>query len=274
MDFALSAQAEEYSARMWDFMREEVFPAEAEWAEHLRTHGEHTHPPVMERLKASARERGLWNLFLPEVRRAHATSSTPRSPRSPDWSPVIAPEAINCQAPDTGNMETLELFATPEQRAQWLEPLLAGEIRSAFAMTEPDVASSDATNIETRIVRDGDDVRPQRPQVVDHRRRRRALPGPDRDGQDRPRRRAAPAAVDAAGADRHSRGRDRAAPADLRLPGPARPLRAGLPRRPRARVQPASPARVTASRSPRPGSARAASTTRCVPSAWPSAPSP
>ncbi len=156
MDFAASAQAEDYSARMWDFMREEIFPAEGEWAEHLRAHGEHTHPPVMERLKASARERGLWNLFLPKLAGLTNVEYAAIAEIS-GWSPVIAPEAINCQAPDTGNMETLELFATPEQRTQWLEPLLAGEIRSAFAMTEPDVASSDATNIETRIVRDGED---------------------------------------------------------------------------------------------------------------------
>ncbi|WP_028656973.1 acyl-CoA dehydrogenase family protein [Nocardioides sp. J54] len=156
MDFALSAQAEDYSSRMWDFMREEVFPAEAEWASYLSEHGEHTHPPVMERLKESARERGLWNLFLPKLSGLSNVEYAAIAEIS-GWSPVIAPEAINCQAPDTGNMETLELFATPEQRTQWLEPLLRGEIRSAFAMTEPDVASSDATNIETRIVRDGDD---------------------------------------------------------------------------------------------------------------------
>ena len=156
MDFAMSPQADELSNRMWDFMREEVLPAEAEWASYLREHGEHAHPPVMERLKESARERGLWNLFLPKLSGLTNAEYAAIAEIS-GWSPVIAPEAINCQAPDTGNMETLELFATPEQRAQWLEPLLAGEIRSAFAMTAPDVASSDATNIETRIVRDGDD---------------------------------------------------------------------------------------------------------------------
>jgi acyl-CoA dehydrogenase len=156
MDFALSAQAEDHCHRMWDFMREEVFPAEAEWASYLAEHGEHAHPPVMERLKASARERGLWNLFLPKLSGLSNVEYAAIAEIS-GWSPVIAPEAINCQAPDTGNMETLELFATPEQRSQWLEPLLEGEIRSAFAMTEPDVASSDATNIETRIVRDGDE---------------------------------------------------------------------------------------------------------------------
>lgn len=156
MDFALSAQAERLSSSMWDFMRDEVFPAEKVWADHLAEHGAHTHPPVMEDLKASARERGLWNLFhhkysgLSNVEYAAIAEIS-------GWSPVLAPEAINCQAPDTGNMETLELFATPEQRELWLEPLLDGTIRSAFAMTEPDVASSDATNIETSIVSDGDD---------------------------------------------------------------------------------------------------------------------
>ena len=156
MDFALSAKAQDHCDRMWDFMREEVFPAEPVWAEYRAAHGEHSHPPVMEKLKRSARERGLWNLFLPQLSGMSNVEYAAVAEIS-GWSPVIAPEAINCQAPDTGNMETLELFATPEQRAQWLEPLLAGEIRSAFAMTEPDVASSDATNIDTRIVRDGDE---------------------------------------------------------------------------------------------------------------------
>lgn len=156
MDFSLSAEAERLSSSMWEFMRDEVIPAEKVWADHLAEHGAHSHPPVMEDLKTSARERGLWNLFhhkysgLSNVEYAAIAEIS-------GWSPVLAPEAINCQAPDTGNMETLELFATPEQRSQWLEPLLDGTIRSAFAMTEPDVASSDATNIETSIVSDGDD---------------------------------------------------------------------------------------------------------------------
>ncbi len=156
MDFALSPKAAETCENMWDFMRSHVFPAEPVWNAHLREHGDHTHPPVMEELKAEARRRGLWNLFLPRLSGLSNVEYAAVAEIS-GWSPVIAPEAINCQAPDTGNMETLELFATPEQREQWLEPLLTGEIRSAFAMTEPDVASSDATNITTVITRDGDD---------------------------------------------------------------------------------------------------------------------
>ncbi|WP_433059052.1 acyl-CoA dehydrogenase family protein [Dactylosporangium sp. CS-033363] len=156
MDFALSPKAEETVARMWDFMREEVFPAEPVWSAHLAEHGAHAYPPVMDDLKSSARRRGLWNLFLPELSGLSNLEYASVAEVS-GWSPVIAPEAINCQAPDTGNMETLHLFATAEQKARWLEPLMAGTIRSAYAMTEPEVASSDATNIQTTILRDGDD---------------------------------------------------------------------------------------------------------------------
>jgi acyl-CoA dehydrogenase len=158
MDFSLSARAEDVCGRMWDFMRERVFPAEPvydEWRT-ARGHDDHALPPVLEELKAEARERGLWNLFHPEL--AGLTNLEYASVAEiMGWSPVIAPEATNCGAPDTGNMETLMLFGTPEQKQEWLDPLLAGEIRSGFAMTEPDVASSDARNIQTSIVRDGDD---------------------------------------------------------------------------------------------------------------------
>lgn len=155
MDFALSAQAEEICDRMWDFMRSRVFPAEAVWDRQLDELGVHAHPPVMEELKEEARRRGLWNLFLRDLSGLSNLEYAAIAEIS-GWSPVIAPEAINCQAPDTGNMETLHMFATDEQKRRWLEPLLEGDIRSAFAMTEPDVASSDATNITTQIVRDGD----------------------------------------------------------------------------------------------------------------------
>jgi len=155
MDFAQSAKAEDVSARMWAFMREEVFPAESEYAQWRAKNDPHAHPPVIELLKESARKRELWNLFLPDISGLSNVEYAAVAEIS-GWSPVIAPEAINCQAPDTGNMETLHLFGTPEQKARWLDPLLSGEIRSAFAMTEPDVASSDATNITTQIVPDGD----------------------------------------------------------------------------------------------------------------------
>jgi acyl-CoA dehydrogenase len=156
MDFTPSVKAEEVSARMWAFMREEVFPAEGEYARWRADNDPHEQPPVLERLKASAKKRGLWNLFLPDISGLSNLEYAPVAEIS-GWSPVIAPEAINCQAPDTGNMETLHLFATPQQKTRWLEPLLDGRIRSAFAMSEPDVASSDATNITTLLVRDGDD---------------------------------------------------------------------------------------------------------------------
>ena len=160
MDFAPSAAADEYTKRMRAFLDESILPAEAEydaWREARRgTPAEHDLPPVMETLKAEARERGLWNLFLP-AESGLSNLEYAAVAEVTGWSPVIAPEAINCQAPDTGNMETLHLFGTAEQKQDWLAPLLAGEIRSAFAMTEPAVASSDATNITTSIRRDGDD---------------------------------------------------------------------------------------------------------------------
>jgi acyl-CoA dehydrogenase len=155
MDFEPSQRTRRMCDEMWDFMRNEIFPAEAVWAGYLRTHGEHSYPPVMEDLKDSARRRGLWNLFLPAWSGMSNVEYAAVAEIS-GWSPVIAPEAINCQAPDTGNMEILERFGTLQQRERWLEPLKQGAIRSAFAMTEPDVASSDATNIRTTIEGRGD----------------------------------------------------------------------------------------------------------------------
>jgi acyl-CoA dehydrogenase len=160
VDFAPSAVADDYTKRMRAFLDESILPAEAEydaWREERRgTPAEHDLPPVVETLKAEARERGLWNLFLP-AESGLSNLEYAAVAEVTGWSPVIAPEAINCQAPDTGNMETLHLFGTAEQKQDWLAPLLAGEIRSAFAMTEPAVASSDATNITTSVRRDGDD---------------------------------------------------------------------------------------------------------------------
>ncbi|MFM8861293.1 MAG: acyl-CoA dehydrogenase family protein [Acidimicrobiia bacterium] len=161
MDFTPSPRAAELQDRLARFMDDCVYPAEPVFAEQMRASGDpHFHPPVMEELKAEARTRGLWNLFLP-----HVTEWTPDPVSNVDYAPLaeitgrspLAPEALNSAAPDTGNMEILALFGTPEQKDRWLVPLLAGEIRSCFAMTEPDVASSDARNIGLSIRRDGDD---------------------------------------------------------------------------------------------------------------------
>ena len=158
MDFAPTAKAQDLKDRLQAFMDEKVFPAEALYEQYRRDkgYGDHTLPPVVEELKAEARTRGLWNLFLPDVS-GLTNVEYGQLAEITGWSVHIAPEAINCDAPNTGNMEVLHMFGTPEQKSQWLQPLLEGEIRSAFAMTEPDVASSDATNIATSIVRDGDD---------------------------------------------------------------------------------------------------------------------
>jgi acyl-CoA dehydrogenase len=154
---APSPRAREVHDRMVAFMRDRVLPAEEEYRAARRAAGPDGHevPEVVERLKVEARGRGLWNLFLPAESGLTQLEYAPIAELS-GWSLDLAPEAINCAAPDTGNMELLHLLGTPQQKQEWLEPLLAGEIRSAFAMTEPDVASSDATNIGTRIERDGD----------------------------------------------------------------------------------------------------------------------
>ncbi len=158
MDFAMSDKAQDYQKRLTDFMVTEVLPAEESYDAYRAAAGpgDFTVPPVVEELKASAKKRGLWNLFLPDESGLTNLEYAPLAEIS-GWSTEIAPEAINCAAPDTGNMETLHLFATEAQRRDWLEPLLAGEIRSGFSMTEPAVASSDARNIETLITRDGDE---------------------------------------------------------------------------------------------------------------------
>jgi acyl-CoA dehydrogenase len=158
MDFAPSDKAKDYLDRLQAFMDERVFPAEVEYERYRAEKGreDHTLPPVVEELKTEARSRGLWNLFLPDVSGLTNVEYAPLAELT-GWASHIAPEAINCDAPNTGNMEVLHMFGTPEQKSQWLQPLLEGEIRSAFAMTEPEVASSDATNISTSIVRDGDE---------------------------------------------------------------------------------------------------------------------
>ncbi len=158
MDFAYSPRVVELREQLWDFMNMRVFPAEERyWAEFSAETIPHHIPPIMEDLKREARTRGLWNLFLPGERFGAGLTNLEYAPLAEiTGHSLIAPEAINCSAPDTGNMEVLALFGTAEQQEQWLKPLLAGEIRSCVAMTEPDVASSDPTNISTRIEEDGD----------------------------------------------------------------------------------------------------------------------
>jgi acyl-CoA dehydrogenase len=159
VDFELTDRAKDFRDRLIAFMDERVYPAEPEWwAEVNGPQGPHVHPAIMEELKVQARERGLWNLFLPDDEHGAGLTNCDYAPLAEIMGRSrIASEACNCSAPDTGNMEVLHQFGSPEQKERWLRPLLDGEIRSAFAMTEPAVASSDATNIELRIDKQGDE---------------------------------------------------------------------------------------------------------------------
>jgi acyl-CoA dehydrogenase len=159
MDFAFDARTQELRERLLTFMSEQIYPAEPVFAQEVAAAaGSWERPPVIEKLKTEARARGLWNLFLPHHPQGGGLTNLQYAPLAEitGHSPTLAPEALNCAAPDTGNMELLAAFGTPGQQERWLAPLLDGRIRSAFCMTEPAVASSDATNIATRIERDGD----------------------------------------------------------------------------------------------------------------------
>jgi len=159
MDFELSKRCQDMRAELLSFMDEFIYPNEETFEHQLDTQGTRWQTPqIVDDLKDEAKKRGLWNLFLPDAHHGAGLTNVEYAPLCEimgrvDW----APEVFNCNAPDTGNMEVLHMYGTPEQQAAWLEPLLNGEIRSAFAMTEPDVASSDATNIECSITRDGDE---------------------------------------------------------------------------------------------------------------------
>jgi acyl-CoA dehydrogenase len=161
MDFAFDARTEELRGQLQAFIDEHIIPAEKvfeEQAAELAARGRGwERPAVMENLKAEARRHGLWNLFLAHHPQGAGLTNLQYAPLAElTGRSGLTPEALNCAAPDTGNMEVLAEFGTPQQQARWLQPLLDGEIRSAFCMTEPDVASSDATNISTSITRDGD----------------------------------------------------------------------------------------------------------------------
>ncbi|MFE7723460.1 acyl-CoA dehydrogenase family protein [Nocardia rhizosphaerihabitans] len=157
--FDLSERAEKYRADLLDFMDTHVYPAEAVYDEQMRAAGNpHFQPPILEELKAEAKRRGLWNLFHPHPGRGPGLTNLEYAPLAEIMGRShLASEACNCNAPDTGNMEVLELFGTAEHKKKYLEPLLDGTMASAFAMTEPGVASSDATNVELSMVRDGDE---------------------------------------------------------------------------------------------------------------------
>ncbi len=159
MDFTYSDKTQALISRLQDFMEAHIYPNEAAvYEQHAALPDRWDSPPMLEELKAEARKADLWNLFLPESERGAGLSNLEYAPLCEIMGRVaFAPEVFNCSAPDTGNMEVLERYGSEAQKKEWLEPLLAGQIRSAFAMTEPGVASSDATNICTEIRRDGDD---------------------------------------------------------------------------------------------------------------------
>ncbi len=160
MDFAYSPRARQLIAQVEAFLREEIFPAEAEYRRQLQSHdGPWCQPPIMESLKAKAKAAGLWNLFLPDNEWGAGLSNVDYAPLAElSGRSFLAPEVFNCNAPDSGNMEVLAKYGSLQQQERWLKPLLAGEIRSAFCMTEPAVASSDATNMQARAVVDGDSI--------------------------------------------------------------------------------------------------------------------
>jgi acyl-CoA dehydrogenase len=160
MDFGFDARTARLQEALQDFLVERIHPAEPVHAEQVRGATDPwSRPPIIDELKTEARKRGLWNLFLPDAEHGAGLTNLQYAPLAEltGRSPHLAPEALNCAAPDTGNMELLAAFGTRAQQQRWLRPLLDGDIRSAFCMTEPDVASSDATNLATRIARDGDE---------------------------------------------------------------------------------------------------------------------
>ncbi|MBO0853162.1 MAG: acyl-CoA dehydrogenase family protein [Nocardia sp.] len=157
--FDISERAEQYRGRLQEFMDSHIYPAEAVYEQQMRESGNpHFHPPILEELKAEAKQRGLWNLFHPHPEWGPGLTNLEYAPLAEIMGRShLAPEACNCNAPDTGNMEVFTLFGSDEHKEKYLKPLLEGTIRSAFAMTEPAVASSDATNVELSMVRDGDE---------------------------------------------------------------------------------------------------------------------
>ena len=210
MNFEFNDKVKDLQRRLQAFLDEHVYPNEQRFHDEIeRDRWKPTR--IIEELKPKARAAGLWNLFLPNDENGAGLTNLEYAPlcelmgRS-----QMAPEVFNCSAPDTGNMEVLARYGTPEQKERWLKPLLAGEIRSCFAMTEPAVASSDATNIAARIVRDGEPLHYYWPKMVDFRSGRPTLQNRHFHGQDGPLRTSSSAAIDDSGADGRAGSEDRA----------------------------------------------------------------
>lgn len=213
MDFAYSPKVQELRERVSAFMEAHIYPAEAVFEQQV-AEGDRWQPTaIMEELKNKAKAEGLWNLFLPESDYGAGLTNTEYAPLAEIMGrSLIGPEPFNCAAPDTGNMEVLVRYGNEAQKQQWLEPLLSGEIRSAFAMTEPGVASSDATNMQANARREGDEWVINGRKWWSFRCLRPALQGDDLHGADQSGRAAPPAALDDPGADGCAR-RHRTAPA-------------------------------------------------------------
>ena len=225
MDFEYSDRTKALVEKLNKFMDEVIYPAEPVYEEQMEKAKDRWQlPKVIEECKAEAKKRGLWNMFLPADRESGDTHGT-MGLSNLEYAPIcevlgrssIASEAVNCSAPDTGNMEVFARYGSKEHKEKWLKPLLNGEIRSCFAMTEPAVASSDARNVECRIESRRRQLRHQRPQVVVVGHGRSALQGHHPDGQERSQCAGLPPAVDDRGAARHAGHQDRQDAARVRL---------------------------------------------------------
>ena len=274
MDLGMTPKVKPLVEKVRAMVREEIMPLEEEYEAEIGKGGNRwtytkRQEEIREGLKAKARERGLWNFWLTTSKEGYGLTTVEYAYLAEEmgWS-RLAPETFNCSAPDTGNMEVLERYGSPEHKEKWLKPLLEGKIRSAYVMTEPGVASSDATNLAMRRQARRQRVGAQRREVVRLRRRRSALQDLHRHGLHRPHGGEAQAPLADPGSGRHQGRRDPARHEGVRRRRcPARPHAHPLHGRARAQGEPDPRASAAASRYRRAGSGRAASTTACAPSA-------